>query len=304
MAHYESVHQIKTLSELKSRLSPTRRCFIYTHSTMPYEPLVILHIALTNEISSNIKQLLKSHNESTKNYTNAIFYSINSCQKGLQQVDLGTALIKTCVRLLLDEMSTLTGFHTLSPIPKFKEWIDLKLSEALADFQAESHLRQHKHFDIECAFTIEDMTFLVEFFSTNNKANLFECIISYLKSSEFRNKMPHVELNDSTGHNSVERVLGTFLQRTCAFYLCSEKKNGYAFNPVCNFHLKNGAKIYRINFKADLSDNGWNASYGFMVNYGYYINELDSNCINYLINKEISISDSVKNSLDYFLKSV
>ncbi len=85
---------MRTLSDLKARLSENRRCFIYEHSTMPYEPLVILHIALTNEISSNIKSVIKSNEteDTTKNtdaFTNAIFYSINSCQKGLQQVDLG-----------------------------------------------------------------------------------------------------------------------------------------------------------------------------------------------------------------------
>lgn len=96
VAHYESVHKMRTLSDLKKRLSESRRCFIYTHSTMPYDPLVILHIALTNEVTSNIKSLIKADhnldsNETKENaqYTNAIFYSINSCHKGLQQVDLG-----------------------------------------------------------------------------------------------------------------------------------------------------------------------------------------------------------------------
>lgn len=63
---------------------------------MPFEPLVILHIALTTEVSSNVQSLLKSSTQlnekpiiSNADYTNAIFYSINSCQKGLQQVDLG-----------------------------------------------------------------------------------------------------------------------------------------------------------------------------------------------------------------------
>jgi len=93
---------MRTLSDLKARLSESRRCFIYEHSTMPYEPLVILHIALTTEVTASIKSLIKANandgttlataTETTKEagpFTNAIFYSINSCQKGLQQVDLG-----------------------------------------------------------------------------------------------------------------------------------------------------------------------------------------------------------------------
>ena len=67
---------------------------------MPFEPLVILHIALTTEVSSNVQSLLKNSSQnkeetitSNSDYTNAIFYSINSCQKGLQQVDLGIFLL-------------------------------------------------------------------------------------------------------------------------------------------------------------------------------------------------------------------
>ncbi len=103
VAVYESVHKMRTLNDLKKRLSESRRCFIYTHSTMPYEPLVILHIALTNEVTSNIRSLIKTdyltNQETTEKnvqYTNAIFYSINSCHKGLQQVDLGNNQKITC----------------------------------------------------------------------------------------------------------------------------------------------------------------------------------------------------------------
>jgi malonyl-CoA decarboxylase len=69
---------------------------------------------------------------------------------------------------------------------------------------------------------------------------------------------------------------------------------------VANFHLKNGAQIYRINFKGNLSENGWRTSYGMMVNYGYYLDRVDFNCINYLINKQIVVSDLVRNDLSLF----
>lgn len=90
VAKYESVHRIRTLNDLKTRLSESRRCFVYTHSTLPHEPLVILHIALTDSISSSIDALVRSYNKPESNAqfdpekcTNAIFYSITSCQKGL-----------------------------------------------------------------------------------------------------------------------------------------------------------------------------------------------------------------------------
>ena len=80
------------------------------------------------------------------------------------------------------------------------------------------------------------------------------------------------------------------MKKACAYYLYNEKKNGFAFNSVANFHLRNGAQFYRVNFAADLSDNGIKSSYGLMVNYGYYLNDLDVNCVTYLTEKKIQVS--------------
>lgn len=176
MAHYESVHQIRTLSDLKNRLSSSRRCFIYTHSTMPYEPLMILHIALTNSVSSNIQDLIKTHktnsNEEDDEFdshscTNAIFYSINSCQRGLQQVDLGNSLIKSCVRLLLDELPNLKHFHTLSPIPKFKEWLDSKISLC-------GSTSSYEFYNFRKFFDQDELEFLFDYFQTSDFSDLLE----------------------------------------------------------------------------------------------------------------------------------
>ena len=103
-----------------------------------------------------------------------------------------------------------------------------------------------------------------------------------------------------TRNLKLESVLVGFLQRACTFYLYYEKKNGYTFNAVANFHLKNGAYIHRVNCNGDLSDNGWKSSYGFMVNYGYKLDELDANCIRYLNEKKIGISEKVEKDLKSF----
>ena len=286
IAHYESVHQIRTLSDLKNRLSSSRRCFIYTHSTMPYEPLVILHIALTNSVSSNIKDLIKtSVNEkddasfNSSSATNAIFYSINSCQKGLQQVDLGNSLIKSCVRLLLEELPNLRNFHTLSPIPKFREWLDMKLLN--------ENSGQLDKFLNEIELDILSKTLQVQT-TSSSRGELYGKIKAYINSAKFKSDLASdVDSNENEPFN---KVIEMFLKRACAFYLYHEKKNGYAFNSVANFHLRNGAQIYRINFGADLSDNGLRSSYGLMVNYGYYLADLDYNCVSYLTDKTIKTS--------------
>lgn len=45
--------------------------------------------------------------------------------------------------------------------------------------------------------------------------------------------------------------------------------NGKCNDPVGNFHLSNGASIYRLNFLADMTDKGMEESMGLMVNYEY-----------------------------------
>lgn len=52
---YEAVHSMSGWEDLKRRLAPDRRCYIYTHRSMPGEPVVVLHTALEYEIADNIQ---------------------------------------------------------------------------------------------------------------------------------------------------------------------------------------------------------------------------------------------------------
>lgn len=189
-------------------------------------------------------------------------------------MELGNSLIKSCVRLLILELPNLHLFHTLSPIPKFKEWLDLKLK--FAQSQDSNELK------------------LVMSWLDPHEAELFpavESLTDYLNSKKFKENVTACTLDN------IDQAIANFLRRSCAYYLYHVKKNGFAFNSVCNFHIKNGAQIYRLNFGADLSDHGWASSYTMMVNYGYYLNELEQNCVDYLTNKKIKISDNVSGLL-------
>ncbi|EFA75668.1 hypothetical protein PPL_10930 [Heterostelium album PN500] len=79
------------------------------------------------------------------------------------------------------------------------------------------------------------------------------------------------------------------LTSLCLRYLFVEKKkNNKAMDPVCNFHLKNGASIYRLNWSGDTSSQRINESYGLMVNYLYLTSAKSSNSINYKQNGVIT----------------
>ncbi|XP_055004097.1 malonyl-CoA decarboxylase, mitochondrial, partial [Boleophthalmus pectinirostris] len=55
ISQYEAVHPVRNWTDLKRRVGPYRRCYAFTHAAMPGEPLVVLHVALTEEISNNIQ---------------------------------------------------------------------------------------------------------------------------------------------------------------------------------------------------------------------------------------------------------
>lgn len=55
MALSEAVHPIRSWVDLRRRLGHRRRVFIFTHPTMPREPLVMLHVALCSRIEHSIQ---------------------------------------------------------------------------------------------------------------------------------------------------------------------------------------------------------------------------------------------------------
>ena len=42
VSDYEAVHPMRNWTDLKFRVGPYRRCFVYTHRSMPGEPIVVL----------------------------------------------------------------------------------------------------------------------------------------------------------------------------------------------------------------------------------------------------------------------
>ena len=59
------------------------------------------------------------------------------------------------------------------------------------------------------------------------------------------------------------------LLRLCARYLLHEKQGRQPLDPVARFHLRNGARLERINWMGDPSPSGLAQSAGMMVNYVY-----------------------------------
>ena len=80
-----------------------------------------------------------------------------------------------------------------------------------------------------------------------------------------------------------------------AHYLMNEKnKKDLPINDVCRFHLGNGAIIEDIVINANVSEVGFNRSFGVMVNYLYELTNIEKNHEDYVNNKNIIVSDKLK----------
>jgi malonyl-CoA decarboxylase len=123
---YEAVHTIDSWDDLRRRLEPTdRRCFAFFHPSMPDEPLIFVEVALNKGIPGSVQTLLAQDRKARPEAEadTAVFYSISNCQPGLANISFGNSLIKQVVSDLAAELTGLTTFVTLSPIPGLTKWL-------------------------------------------------------------------------------------------------------------------------------------------------------------------------------------
>jgi malonyl-CoA decarboxylase len=100
-----------------------------------------------------------------------------------------------------------------------------------------------------------------------------------------------------TGRRAVApgEELRELLLQLCAHYLTRERRDeGRPLDAVARFHLRNGARLERINWAADGSPQGLASSAGIMVNYLYEIDELERNHEAYVNEGKITASRRVE----------
>ena len=112
--------------------------------------------------------------------------------------------------------------------------------------------------------------------------------------------MSDLELSD--GGASDLDIEQASLRKLVFNYLLRSKKNDLPADPVCRFHLGNGASIYEINENADLSSKGMSQSYGVMVNYLYDLSSIERNHEDLFSSGKISYRDKLNSLLDKRLK--
>ncbi len=95
-------------------------------------------------------------------------------------------------------------------------------------------------------------------------------------------------------NEEIANMVKPLLMRTCAHYLVNQKRGIGARDSVAHFHLNNGARIERINWLGDQSEQGMQRSFGLMVNYLYKLPDIEKNHEAYVGQGEIHYSSSVR----------
>jgi len=84
------------------------------------------------------------------------------------------------------------------------------------------------------------------------------------------------------------------LEALAARYLVRQWEAGHVLDPVARFHLGNGARLERINWRADTSARGLRQSLGLMVNYVYALDEVERNHESYVNRHVVACSSAVE----------
>jgi hypothetical protein len=313
----ERVHSISSISVLKKRLGDNRRVFSFVHPSLPGEPLVALHVALCSSVVSSMDEILLKEN--SKNASNrgeekeadgsaptvAIFYSISNMKRGLTGVDLGNNLIKRAAKELLIELPSLQTLATLSPLSSFKAWVErltLRVDQGGGKLTNLNLLSPEEKENLIAALQQKDNNFkttpllpLIDITIESTPSHILlrhalSCFTTPTTAAASGSSSAAMEVDSSI----LENALKAPLLRLAAYYLLNEKHRGRALDSVANFHLRNGAKIHRLNWKADTSQAGMERSYGIMVNYMYDMDSVEENNRKYIVEGEIAVSREVE----------
>jgi len=251
LIRHEAVHAIDGWNDLRRRLQPDRRCFAFFHPQLPGRPLIFVEVALLSKIPSAIQPLIDQHSEPAlgDTFKVAAFYSISNCEPGLRGVSLGNFLIKRVAEELKRELPKLATFCTLSPIPGFMNW--LAGASAEADLQAAGELTASRRAALVDAYAL-----------------LKRWCDGDLRILGGTDALGRLDTFDDNARKALLKLCAAYLVLLAA---------GPGGDPVARFHLDNGARMERLNARADLSKNGLRQSAGLMVNYLYDLGRIEAN---------------------------
>ncbi len=97
------------------------------------------------------------------------------------------------------------------------------------------------------------------------------------KDSRLASVVTELEKPDWMEDQNLRKELQRDLVPLCAYYLLHVKQGKEPLDPVARFHLRNGARLERINWLGDTSATGIRRSAGLMTNYVYRLADVERN---------------------------
>jgi malonyl-CoA decarboxylase len=266
LMRYEAVNRITTWDDLKHRLVSDRAAFAFLHPAMPCEPVIFVEVALVQGMADNIQRLLDPATPDLRpdQADTAIFYGISNAQRGLRGIQFGNLLIKQVVARLHSEVPNLETFATLSPLPRFRgDYLDA----AVADGS------------------------IVEHYEKGERERLRQVAQADSPAAAVRELLAEAEW---FRNEDAAKALRPGLLRAARHYLFERTHNGHAACPVAHFHGSNGARLERINWLGDTSEQGMRQSAGIMANYLYDLVRFEKHQSDYLRTAHVAVGRAVK----------
>jgi malonyl-CoA decarboxylase len=176
--------------------------------------------------------------------------------------------------LLRREFPGLETFVTLSPIPRFRKWLEAKLQQ-----------NEHDNpFYDDTLLSDDDISKLAKIqpWTGSRPPNPHEALSILLEC-----------IDTQKGIQDNTEIVEPILMKLTARYLVLEKHRRKPLDGVGRFHVGNGAEVFRVNFAADFSRKGLLNSFGMMVNYQYNLPILAENQKNFEETYHMSVSPQV-----------
>ena len=95
-------------------------------------------------------------------------------------------------------------------------------------------------------------------------------------------------------HKDLPETTPRDLTSLCAWYLLNARQGKEPLDPVARFHLRNGARLERLNWMGDTSPAGMQRSAGLMANYLYRLADVERNHEQYVKEFKVTASHAIE----------
>ncbi len=244
---YEAVHAIRSWKDLKNRLEADRRCFAYFHPRMPDEPLIFVEVALTQGMSDDVQLLVgregAARGPGRRRHRDLLF-----------DLELPEGPHRHQLRRLPHQAR---GRSARGRAAASHDLCDAVAHSGLSPVARKAPRRRGRH---------------------RPHAG---------RAQGARRAAGRGRAEEPAAASGEERLAPRRRARASraraaaapgrALSLNEKTPAGRALDPVAHFHFSNGARVERLDWRADLSPKGLQQSYGMMINYLYRLDAIEAN---------------------------